>query len=54
MLMTDAWFDEYVFQIVADRKWVPKELVKIFEHGKATVLPPWGESSRLMSCWREK
>ncbi|ORY70780.1 peptidase C1B, bleomycin hydrolase [Leucosporidium creatinivorum] len=43
MLMSDDWFSEHVFQVVADRRQVPKELVKIFEtdQDKATVLPPW-------------
>lgn len=41
MLMTDEWFTEHVFQIVADRKNVDKELVDLFEHGTPSVLPRW-------------
>lgn len=41
MLMTDEWFTEYVFQLVADRKQIPKRLVDIFESNTPTVLPPW-------------
>ncbi|GAA5969388.1 hypothetical protein JCM11641_008098 [Rhodosporidiobolus odoratus] len=41
MLMSDDWFSEFVYQIVADRKYVPKNLVDVFDNGKATVLPPW-------------
>ncbi|SCZ89346.1 BZ3500_MvSof-1268-A1-R1_Chr1-1g01121 [Microbotryum saponariae] len=41
MLMTDEWFTEHVFQVVADRSMVPKELVKVFEDDNRTVLPPW-------------
>ncbi|BGP18568.1 bleomycin hydrolase [Rhodosporidiobolus nylandii] len=41
MLMSDAWFSEFVYQIVADRKYIPKDLVDVFDKGKATVLPPW-------------
>lgn len=39
--MTDRWFDEFVYQVVAPKARVPKELVRIFEHGKQVVLPPW-------------
>lgn len=39
--MTDDWFSEFVYQIVADRKYISKELTDVFDHGKATVLPPW-------------
>ncbi|GAA5828401.1 hypothetical protein JCM5353_005061 [Sporobolomyces roseus] len=41
MVMTDEWFTEHVFQIVADRKNVDKELVDLFEHGTPSVLPRW-------------
>lgn len=40
-VMTDDWFSEFVYQIVADRKYISKELLDVFDHGKATVLPPW-------------
>lgn len=40
-LMSDKWFSEYVLQIVADRKRVPKHLVKVFEEGTPIELPPW-------------
>ncbi|KAI5474493.1 hypothetical protein MNV49_003216 [Pseudohyphozyma bogoriensis] len=40
-LASDAWFTEYVFQIVADRARVPKDLVKIFEENTPVVLPAW-------------
>ncbi|GAA6062670.1 hypothetical protein JCM10212_000570 [Sporobolomyces blumeae] len=41
MAMSDGWFTENVFQVVADRKYVDKELVDLFDHGKAHVLPRW-------------
>ncbi|KAL8292863.1 hypothetical protein RQP46_000557 [Phenoliferia psychrophenolica] len=41
MLMSDDWFSEHVFQIVADRRSVPAHLVKIFETGTPTMLKPW-------------
>lgn len=43
--MTDDWFSEFVYQIVADRKYISKELADVFDHGKATVLPPWVSST---------
>lgn len=43
MVMTSEWFDEHVFQIVADRKVVPKALARIFEEqqNSPVVLPAW-------------
>jgi len=38
--MTDAWFDEYVFAVVVDRKYLPERLLKILEENP-TILPPW-------------
>lgn len=53
MLMSDHWFEEHVFQIVADRKKVPAHLVKVFEHGTAVELPPWVRSLSLVVLrWR--
>ena len=40
-MMSDAWFSEHVFQIVADRKMVPRKLVDVFEKDTPTVLPCW-------------
>ncbi|KAK4056955.1 bleomycin hydrolase [Microbotryomycetes sp. JL221] len=38
-VMTDKWFEENVFQIVADRTIVPSRLRKVFESNNPTVLP---------------
>ncbi|QRV79081.1 bleomycin hydrolase [Ceratobasidium sp. AG-Ba] len=40
-LMTDKWFDEYVFQVVVPRQLAAKDLTKILDDGKPTVLPAW-------------
>ena len=40
-VMTDAWFEEFVYQIVVPKAVAPKELVKVFESGEKVVLPPW-------------
>lgn len=41
MMMSDDWFSEYVYQVVADRKFISKKLVDVFDKADATVLPPW-------------
>lgn len=48
--MTDEWFEEYVFQIVAPREFVDRDLLAIYDHAphSVKVLPMWdtlGESS---------
>ncbi|KAJ7287639.1 peptidase C1B, bleomycin hydrolase [Mycena rebaudengoi] len=40
-VMTEAWFDEFVYQIVVPRGLAAKNLVKIFDSGNAVVLPAW-------------
>ncbi|CAO1614452.1 unnamed protein product [Sympodiomycopsis kandeliae] len=44
MVMSDAWFDEYVFQVVIRKKFVPSELWQLNEKGvdgNTVVLPPY-------------
>lgn len=38
--MYDSWFDEYVFNVIVEKKYVPKDVLKIFET-TPEVLPPW-------------
>ncbi|OBZ67124.1 Cysteine proteinase 1, mitochondrial [Grifola frondosa] len=40
-VMTDAWFEQFVYQVVVPKALAPKDLVKVFESGEKTVLPPW-------------
>ncbi|KAI9461302.1 peptidase C1B bleomycin hydrolase [Lactarius psammicola] len=40
-VMTDRWFDEFVYQVVVPKTLAPKELVKVFESSDRVVLPPW-------------
>jgi len=40
-LMTDRWFDEYVYQVVVGFEDAPKELVEVFRQGKPVVLKAW-------------
>lgn len=39
-LMTDEWFDEYNFEVVVDKKYLPKRILKIFKQ-KPIMLDPW-------------
>lgn len=40
-LMTDEWFEQFVYQVVVPKGLAPKELVKVFEGGEKTLLPLW-------------
>ena len=40
-LMTDRWFDEYVYQVVVGFEDAPKELVEVFKAGKSVLLKAW-------------
>ncbi|THU87711.1 peptidase C1B, bleomycin hydrolase [Dendrothele bispora CBS 962.96] len=40
-VMTDDWFNEFVYQVVVPKSLAPKELVAVYEKGTAKVLPPW-------------
>ncbi len=39
--LSDAWFDEYVFQVVVDKKYLNDEERHVFETEEPTVLAPW-------------
>ncbi|GAA5987932.1 hypothetical protein JCM5350_006778 [Sporobolomyces pararoseus] len=41
MCMSDEWFTEHVFQVVAPRNFIDKKLVDLFENGTPSVLPRW-------------
>lgn len=40
LIMTDKWFDEYMFRVVVHKKYVDQEVLKILEQ-KPVMLPPW-------------
>lgn len=40
LIMTDKWFDEYMFRVVVDKKYVSKDILKLLKQ-KPTMLPPW-------------
>ena len=37
---TDEWFDQYVYQVVVDKKYLTKEELAAYE-GELTKLAPW-------------
>ena len=39
-IMSDNWFDEYTFDLIIDKKFLTKKVLKEFEQ-KPTQLPPW-------------
>ena len=51
-VMSDAWFDEFVYQVVVPKALAPRELVKVYEDGEKVVLPPWDPmvSMLLINC----
>lgn len=40
LILSDTWFDEYVFEVVVDRRFVPAEILKVLEQ-EPRVLPAW-------------
>lgn len=46
-IMTDAWFEQFVYQVVVPKSLAPKELVKVFEGEERVVLPLWDP---MVSC----
>lgn len=40
LIMTDEWFDEYMFRVVIHKNYIDAETLKILEQD-ATMLPPW-------------
>lgn len=40
LIMTDKWFDEYVFRVVINKKYISEKILKILEQ-KPIFLPPW-------------
>lgn len=48
MMMTDAWFDEYLYEVVVDRSFVSEEILALLD-GTPTALPPWDPMGSLAS-----
>ncbi len=40
MIMTDEWFDNYMFRLVVEKKYVPSDILNMLEQ-EPTLLPAW-------------
>ena len=40
LIMTDEWFDEYMFRLVVERQYVPQDVLDMLKQ-KPTMLPAW-------------
>ncbi len=40
LIMTDEWFNEYMFRLVVEKKYVPEDILKLLDT-TPTMLPPW-------------
>ena len=40
LIMTDEWFEQYMFRVVVDKKYFPAETIKLLEQ-KPIMLPSW-------------
>ncbi len=49
MAMTDPWFDEYNYEVVVEKKYVPMELLQLLD-SEPQVLPPWDPMGSLASA----
>ena len=45
--LSDAWFDEYVYQVVVDKKYLTEEERHTYETEEPTVLAPWAPMGSL-------
>ena len=40
LIMTDEWFNEYMFRVVVEKQYVPADVLKMLEQ-KPILLPAW-------------
>ncbi|KAI5474308.1 bleomycin hydrolase [Pseudohyphozyma bogoriensis] len=41
LVMTDEFFDEFIYQVAAPKAVVPRQLVNVYEQAEPVMLPPW-------------
>ena len=41
LIMTDPWMDEYLFRLVAEKKYVPEKVLETLRSKKTIMLPAW-------------
>lgn len=49
LVMSDRWFDEYMYEVVVDKRHVPAELLPLLE-ADPVVLPPWDPMGALAAA----
>jgi bleomycin hydrolase len=49
MVMTDAWFDEYVYEVAVSRDYLPNDLTPVLRE-EPTVLSPWDPMGALAAA----
>ena len=40
-IMSDDWFEQYLYEVVIDKKYLASNIVEIYESQNAKLLPPW-------------
>ena len=40
-IMSDKWFDEFLYEVVVDKKYLDDQYVELYEKEEAQLLPPW-------------
>lgn len=41
LIMTDEWFDEYMFRLVVEKKYVPADVLGLLDECEPVLLPAW-------------
>jgi bleomycin hydrolase len=49
LVMSDAWFEEYMYEVVVDKQFVPADIVALLDT-EPVVLPPWDPMGALASA----
>jgi bleomycin hydrolase len=49
MLMADAWFDEFVYELTVDKAYLSSDLLKVLDT-EPILLPPWDPMGALTSA----
>ena len=52
LLITQEWFDEFVFEVVVDKRFVPQEILSICDR-PPTVLPAWDPMGNLAKIFKD-
>ena len=49
LVMSDGWFEQYLYEIVVDKRFIPAELLGVLETDPI-VLPPWDPMGALAAA----